>query len=253
MEDAAQILSAILDVGEIMLMAGAEVNRVENTIQHMAGAYGFTKVDVFTITSSIVVTVREADGNIETQTRRIHGYDTNMRRIERCNALSRALCKKPLPISELLGQIQEIREERSYPEWMLFLFYGINAAAFSGFFGGSIRDMLAAAFGGLVVRVVLLTGRRLKVQNIILTILCAASAELVTLGFVAMGLGQSVDKIMIGNIMLLIPGIALTTSLRDMISGDLISGLLGLCEAVIRAVAIAMGVALVLWQTGGMF
>ena len=105
--------------------------------------------------------------------------------------------------------------------------------------------------GGLVVRIVQLAGRRLKVQNIILTIICSASAEFVTLILVYIGLGISVDRIMIGNIMLLIPGLALTTSLRDMISGDLISGLLGLCEAVIRAVAIAFGVALVLWQTGG--
>ena len=72
-----------------------------------------------------------------------------------------------------------------------------------------------------------------------------------TLISVYIGLGASADRIMIGNIMLLIPGLALTTSLRDMISGDLISGLLGLCEAVIRAVAIAFGVALVLWQMGG--
>ena len=56
------------------------------------------------------------------------------------------------------------------------------------------------------------------------------------------------DKIIIGNIMLLIPGIALTTSVRDMISGDTVSGMLGLCEALIRALAIAAGFALVLWQ-----
>jgi len=65
--------------------------------------------------------------------------------------------------------------------------------------------------------------------------------------FTGIGIGVSVDKIIIGNIMLLIPGIAFTTSVRDMISGDTISGLLGLCEAIIRALAIAVGFALVLW------
>lgn len=250
MEDSAKILSAILDVGEIMLVSGAEVNRVENTIQHMAGAYGFHKVDVFTITSSIVVTVH-GRGEIVTQTRRIRDYDTNMRKVERCNSLSREVCRSPLSLSKLKERIDEIRQEKSYPGWVIFLFYGINSAVFSGFFGGSLRDMLAAAIGGCILRLVLLAGKRLRVQNIILTILCSAAAGLVTYGLVKIGLGESGDKIMIGNIMLLIPGIALTTSLRDMISGDLISGLLGVCEAVIRAVAIAVGVALVVWQTGG--
>lgn len=253
MENSAKILSAILDVGEIMLVSGAEVNRVENTIEHMAGAYGFCKVDVFTITSSIVVTLHDSDENIVTQSRRIRGYDTNMRKVELCNSLSREVCRTPLPLSALSERIKDIRQEKGYPEWVIFLFYGISSAVFSGFFGGSLLDMLAAAIGGLTLRIVLLAGKRLKVQNIILTIICSAAACMVTYCLVKIGLGESGDKIMIGNIMLLIPGIALTTSLRDMISGDLISGLLGLCEALIRALAIAVGVALILWQTGGGF
>ncbi|MED9902751.1 MAG: threonine/serine exporter family protein [Lachnospiraceae bacterium] len=252
-ENSGQLLSAILDVGEIMLVSGAEVNRVENTIQHMAAAYGYSKVDVFTITSSIVVTVREPGGNIETQTRRIRGYDTDMRRVERCNSLSRAVCREVLPLAGLLQEIEDIRQEKRYPGWLVFLIYGTNSAVFSAFFGGSIQDMAAAFLGGLVLRLTLLAGNRLKVQNIILTILCSAAAALSAVCMVRIGLGESADQIIIGNIMLLIPGLALTTSLRDMISGDLISGLLGLCEAVIRAVAIAFGVALVLWQTGGGF
>ena len=68
---------------------------------------------------------------------------------------------------------------------------------------------------------------------------------------VGFGLGQIPDKIIIGNIMLLIPGIALTTSLRDMINGDTISGLLGLSEAVLKALAIAIGFAAVLMRMGG--
>ena len=63
--------------------------------------------------------------------------------------------------------------------------------------------------------------------------------------------GASHDKIIIGNIMLLIPGLALTTSLRDIINGDTISGLAGFCEAVIKALAIAAGSAVVLYGLGG--
>lgn len=51
--------------------------------------------------------------------------------------------------------------------------------------------------------------------------------------------------------MLLIPGLAFTTSLRDMIRGDTISGLLGLSEAVVKALAVAAGFAVVLYGAGG--
>ena len=46
---------------------------------------------------------------------------------------------------------------------------------------------------------------------------------------------------MIGNIMLVIPGIQFTTALRDMINGDTISGLLNMSEAVLKAISVAMG------------
>ncbi|HKM35560.1 MAG TPA: threonine/serine exporter family protein [Lachnospiraceae bacterium] len=250
-ENPAQLLSAILDVGETMLISGAEVNRVENTIQHMAVAYGFSKVNVFAITSSIVVTVYEPEGNIYTQTRRIKVFETDMYKVERCNSLSRAVCKEPLCLKELMDQIDEMKNQKGYSEIVTLCIYGFVAAVFTGFFGGSVRDMVAALICGLTLRLILWTGRKLKVQNIILTIFCSAVIAFVTLLLVKAGLGESTDKIIIGNIMLLIPGMSLTTSLRDMINGDLISGLLGLCEAVIRAVAIAGGVALVLWQMGG--
>ena len=68
---------------------------------------------------------------------------------------------------------------------------------------------------------------------------------------VRLGIGNTPEKITIGNIMLLIPGIAFTTSLRDIINGDTISGLVGISEAVIKAVAIAIGFAAVLAQMGG--
>ena len=82
-----QILAGILDIGEIMLVSGAEVNRVEDTVQRMAKAYGCNRVDVFTITSSIVVTVHR-EGKIYTQTRRIREYRTDIARIEACNSLT---------------------------------------------------------------------------------------------------------------------------------------------------------------------
>jgi uncharacterized membrane protein YjjP (DUF1212 family) len=55
------------------------------------------------------------------------------------------------------------------------------------------------------------------------------------------GLGHHVEMIMIGNIMLLIPGVLMTNSFRDFISGDMISGLLHFSEAIITAICIAAG------------
>ena len=61
----------------------------------------------------------------------------------------------------------------------------------------------------------------------------------------------SVDKIIIGNIMSLIPGIGLTNALRDLFTGDSIAGLLRSIEAILIALAIAAGYFLSALLMGG--
>ena len=246
-----RLLTCILDLGEILLTSGAEISRVEDTMKRMALAYGFMKVDVFSITSSIVVTVHTDRGEVLTQTRRIMQYDTDLDKIEKVNCISRQVCNELLPVQELQKTIEDIRLDKGYPEGVLFLFYGIISAAFSLFFGGTVLDAAAAFLCGLLLRFILNTGVRVGLQNLVLNFLCSAAVGLGAVVITRFGLGQNIDKIIIGNIMLLIPGLLFTTSLRDMINGDLITGLLGLCDAVLRALAIALGFAVIMLQLGG--
>ena len=58
------------------------------------------------------------------------------------------------------------------------------------------------------------------------------------------------DKIMIGHIMLLIPGLAITNSIRDILVGNTISGALLLTESLLWAGALASGFMLAIWMTG---
>lgn len=244
------ILANILDIGEIMLVSGAEVNRVEDTVQRMAKAYGCNRVDVFTITSSIVVTAH-LDGQIHTQTRRIREYRNDISKIEACNSLSRKVCKKPLEQEELATEAERIRSAKGFPWYVMLLSYIMVAVSFAVFFGGSAEDALAAGLCSMLLFGVDLVLSRIRLQRVVMTIICSAAVALTALGLTKVGIGQSVDMICIGNVMLLIPGISFTTSLRDMISGDTISGLLGLVEALLRAVAIAIGFAIILWPLGG--
>lgn len=251
MQQQERVLFAILDAGELLLTAGAEVARVEDTIRRMAHAYGFARADVLTITASMVVTAQTAEGEVFTQTRRILRRETDMRRIEAINALSREVCRSPLPLEKLHARIETIRSMPEDSKWRLPVAYLLIAGSFAVFFGGTWRDGIAAMLCSMVLYAVGRVGARISLQPIVLTVISAAVMCLAALITVKMGLGQGLDYIIIGNIMLLIPGIALVTSLRDMIVGDTISGLLGACEALLRAIAIAAGCALVLMQLGG--
>ena len=128
------ILDGILDAGEILLKAGAEISRVEDTVHRMSVAYGFVRADVFVITSNIVVTVHTEDGSNITQTRRITGRSTNMRKIEQVNALSRKVCANPIPAGEFREAVADISRMPACSNRVILAAYLIIASAFAVFF-----------------------------------------------------------------------------------------------------------------------
>ena len=245
------LLACILDMGELLLTSGAEVMRVEDTISRLCHVYGFAKYDVFTITSSIVLTVRTPGGRTLTQTRRIRARDTDLGRVEKVNALSRQLCADPMPLEQFQAAVSGLRQGSAYSTAVLRIMYIMISAAFSIFFGGTLGDALAGAITGLVLFEMLRLCAPVRLNGTIQCILASFVTGIAAVLLFNLGLGQKPDKIIIGNIMLLIPGIAFTTALRDIINGDTLSGLLGLCEAILRALAVAIGFAAVLLLTGG--
>lgn len=244
--ESGKVLKVILDIGEAMLVSGGEVSRVEDTIARICRAYGMSRINVFIITTSIVVTVSDQDGEMLTQTRRIYSYSTNFTKLELLNDLSRTLCETIPDISYMEDQLEGIQAAPMYTERTYYLAYALISASFTIFFGGSLWDAGAAALIGILLRYLLFVNRRLEMNFIVNNLMCSLVGGLLAVVLTRIGFGESVDKIVIGNIMLLIPGISLTNSIRDMINGDIMSGVMRLSEAIIISIAIAVGFAIVL-------
>lgn len=61
---------------------------------------------------------------------------------------------------------------------------------------------------------------------------------------------MNMDTVIISGIMPLVPGVAITTAIRDTLQGDYLSGCAGILEAFLCAVSVALGVALAMAATG---
>ena len=241
-KDRKKIISCILDIGERLLEAGAEVSRVEDTMQRIGLAYGFERIDVFTIISTINISAA-FDGETYTQTRRIRKIGVDMEKIVRCNDLSRKLCLRPEPPCELIKDVEALDGVKQYSFFQVLAVYFIIAFAFTLFFGGSIGDGISAGIASLILRLIDFSFKKLNLHNFALYFINSFIVGLAIYILIGIGIGASYDRIAMGNIMLLIPGIGLTTSVRDMITGDMLSGILGFLAAVIQAIAIGLGFA----------
>lgn len=246
-----EYLACALDIGERMLIWGAEIHRVEDTIERIGLAYGADRVDVFSITYTIVVTMSGEDFGVLTQTRRISGFSYDLNMMEKLNDLSRSICEKKLKPKEIQRRMAAISGLPAYTHWQLGLAYALISAAFAIFFGGTALDAVVAGGIGIVIKIVEYALNRLDVNRFVVICLCAAAAGFLAISSARLGIGISAEKVSIGNIMVLIPGLMFTNSIRDMFMDNMISGAVRCTEAIIIALAIAFGFALINFTFGG--
>lgn len=234
------LLRLSLDVGEAILKSGGDVHRVESTIARICYAYGASHVEVFAIPSLITASVRMGDNSYSQQTRRIYDTSNQLDLMERMNAISRRLCAETPPLSEVDAMIREAKRKAKKPFWLSLLGGVLGAGAFAVFFGGSIRDGIASAFIGVLLTL-LSTIRSRHFNQAARTVLNSFVSGVFAYLLVWAHVGENVDVIMMGDIMLLIPGLAFGTAFRDLLSGDMIAGVLKFIQTCLIAVFIALG------------
>lgn len=235
------LLCLALDVGEGMLKNGGDVNRVEDTIERICRAYGAEHVEVFTIISVINAAIRMPDGSYSSQLRRVKATSNNLGKLERLNALSREICKDKPSLEEFDAKLHHLKNNPEYSKGLILGISGLAAGTFTMLFGGGFADALVAAAIGLIISLIdtrykdnLNIMARVVLSTFIATILSGISVSW-------LHIAESHDTIMSGVIMLLVPGMAFGTAMRDLFYGDLIAGALKTLQAVLTSLMIAFG------------
>lgn len=249
-QEANKIITQILNLGEIMLKSGGEVYRVEDTITRLAKAYGASESHVFCIPSNIVVTIT-IEGNEITHSRRVMNVATNLELLDRMNDLARRICRETPDSDEFARLIEEKSVIRHYNHLEKIMIYAVISFSFAVFFGGSWLDACASAVAGVILYFAGLLTRAVGGNIVFLDIFCAGISALIAVTFTRLGFGHDADKIIIGNVMFLIPGVELVNGMRDFITGDIQAGIMHIAEALFLAIIIAVGAAGVLTLMGG--
>lgn len=218
-----------IELGLETVKNGGEISRAEDTVERICRSAGFTDLQVFIIPSLISVTAMK-DGKEFTTTRRIYKTDLNLGKLEEINDLSRKLCGEKTDKKSINCR---------YPAPVTILSVLIATGSFCIFFGGSITDALFSGIAGLIITYFPYDRSGFNIFS--KTLIESTAAGFISFIPSLVKITTHPDKIMIGTIMLLVPGMSIGTAIKDMMSGDLIAGILQLTEAIIVAFAIALG------------
>ena len=240
-----KLLCLVSEMGYRLMESGAEIYRVEESIRRLLLAYGAVQGEVFAIPNCIIVSLTSPQGQPLTQIRRMPNHGTDIYLLEKYNDLCRRLCREAPPFDEALAQMEAIawsHQVYSLPVQLGAHFVGCGM--FSLFYGGTLLDGLCGGVCGMVICLCLRFMSRLGANLFFKTIAGGALSALAAIVLVALGAGQNLDRIIIGALMVLVPGIAMTNAMRDIMAGDMVAGISKAAEALLIGAAIALGTAL---------
>lgn len=237
-----KVLNLIMLAGEILLHNGAEIFRVQETMEHIAKTYHVCDLHIYTLSNGIFVTMHENNYIRSTEIKHIPLSIVHIGRITAVNQLSREITEGKYSIDEAFERLHEIEKLPAFSKSLQTVASAIGSACFCYMFGGSWYDSLVAAVAGFILYLFILIPGSQNMSRVLKNILGSILVSTVSFILYSWGFGNSIDKIIIGAIIPLVPGVALTTSIRDYFNGDYLSGTIHLTDAILIALCIAIGV-----------
>ena len=224
MDTEKQKLNLLCDAAQLLLENGSETYRVEETAQRMAKGLNIEYVNIAALPTTVFL---EADGRA--CVRRISRRGTNSQRIAMVNEISRKIERSEMTLDMAKAELERARRMPGFSQRTILFAYALAAASFCLLFGGDAGTFAVTFVIGLLVQAVLPLFAQIPMGALFAN-------------FVGGLMTESANAAIIGGIMPLLSGLAMTTAVRDTVYGDLISGMTRALEALLLAAAAAMGV-----------
>jgi len=242
MAETNEVLDFAVELGDKMLRNGAEIYRVEDTILMIMAAFKIEQYDVYVLSNGIFASANENREDACSVIRHVPLGQVNLTKIAGYNQIARDLCNHEYSIEEARDRLKEVTADKGYPMWLLVIACGVGSGTFGYLFGGKPLDGILACVIGMAEQLIMLAMLRKKFSMFIRTVFTSVLVCVLALLCYSLIPGVMLDKVIIGAIMPLVPGIAFTTSIRDFYNEDHLSGTIHLINALLIALCIAVGI-----------
>ena len=229
-----KLLKFSSDAGKLMLQSGGETYRVEETVSRICQSFDVDEVEVFASPTAVMISI-SFNGEIHSIVKRINSRGIDLNMVHNINSLSREIYQHRPSIDVCEEKLKDICRSNSYSLIKNLFFAGVSTSTFTILFNGGIREFLCAFF------IVSTNLEKSNLNNFFINIICGGLVAISSIVCLHFGIIKDLDKLIAGSIMLLVPGLALTNSIRDLLEGQLVSGLTRAAEAFFVGLSAAIG------------
>lgn len=241
-----QVMNICMTAGQLMIEGGSEMYRVEDTMMRIATNSGVKDARVFATPTGVFISL---DNGNYSSLKQVRERNINLELVDRVNDLSRKFADQTISLDELDQRLEQVvKQTPTFPLWLQVVGAGILSATLMVMFIDEydwidfpIAGIIGA--GGYLLFAFFKKSTKVKFLS---EMLAAMMMGLLAIGFKQIIPQINIDHVLIGALMTLVPGLALTNALRDLFSGDLLSGIARAVEAILTAIALGGGVGIVI-------
>ncbi|CAM2810590.1 threonine/serine exporter family protein [Fructilactobacillus fructivorans] len=238
------VIKTCMLAGKIMIENGSEMTRVNDTIKRIARNAGMPNLKTYITITGIMISVND---NSETQITEIDKRAFDLRKITAVNDLSRRFAEHKTTLEQFYQELQHVSDLDTYfPYWMKILSAAILSGSIEVVFRGDYSVFFITCVIGMLGWIIFDYLNRIVKVEFINEFTAAISIGMLAMLARKLGLGSGVDNMIIGGVMPLVPGVQITNAVRDLMSGNFVSGPARAMEAIMGACALGFGVALAL-------
>lgn len=242
-----KVLDATLRIGSLLLTCNSGTADVAATMSAITSSYGVRHTQLDVTASTIILSVpRGVEGAPLTAMFHVKGRSLDYTRLQTTLEFAQKVADERPDLDWVHGRIDTLESApHPYPRWVSTVALGVMAASFSVLLGaGVIVAVIAAATTSVIDRV----GRFLNGQGIPMLFQQAVAGLLatgVTLSLDATGRlpdGANPSLVVAANIVALLSGMAIVTSVQDAITGYQLTSVGRIMEILLSMVGIFLGV-----------
>jgi len=233
----------VLALGRALHRYGTPADRMEEALKICCERLGL-QTEVFTSPTALIMSFG-APTELKTRMMRLEGSELDLGKLEQVDAIADQVIDKQLSPRDGIDRLQAIfLAPPQFGHGISTLMHGVSAGGLSVFFGGSLEDVAVAGSIGLSLGLLAQYARRSTDQARVFELVGAAFAAFAAGVVSSMWHAVTPSLVTIAALILLLPGMSLTTAMSELATRHLIAGTARLMSAVIVLLQLVVGVAL---------
>jgi uncharacterized membrane protein YjjP (DUF1212 family) len=241
-EKSAEMADFLVVLGTALHAYGTPTHRIEEAVTEVARKHG--------LRAQFLVTPTSIQASFGQGSRRAHylervdAGEVDLQKLTRLHRLLQAAYQGEIDPASAAAEVEEVRDaEPGYPRPVLALGFSLASAAAARVFAGGPAEIGVSAIAGLILGTLMVYGVSIaRLQRLIVPL--GALVTAVTVGILSNFIEVVRPICIIASLIVMIPGMRLTSAMQELALGHLVSGTARMTGAILILMQLGLGVAL---------